>query len=206
MKRLQDLLEHILFGSRWILAPMYLGLVLALFLLVFKFGQSFLHTLHEFGKPEVQLGHFVYLVLELVDVVLVSNLLLMIIFSGYENFISKIEVASGHIDRPSWMGTIDYSALKLKIIGSVVAISSIELLKLFLEVGELGFTDEKGQLKKVLTKDEQDFRQWRILWMIILHGTFVVSGLIFAFTEKISHGHGILPATGKSGSAPQDHH
>ena len=176
MKFLQDTLEKVLFTSRWILAPMYLGLVIGLLLLVGKFGQEFWHTLHGVGALKPQM--LVIAVLELVDLVLVANLLLMIIFSGYENFVSKIDAAEGHVDRPSWMGTIDYSGLKQKIIGSVVAISSIELLKLFIDLGNVDSSADS---------DTKQLMQWRMMWMIALHGTFVASGLIFALTEKISH-------------------
>jgi uncharacterized protein (TIGR00645 family) len=117
-------------------------------------------------------------VLELVDVVLIGNLLLMIIFSGYENFVSKIDVATGHVDRPTWMGKIDYSTLKQKIIASVVAISSIELLKIFIDLGTMTHNTSAA---------EMSFFQWKMYGMIILHGVFVISGLIFAFTEKNSH-------------------
>jgi uncharacterized protein (TIGR00645 family) len=177
MKNLQDSLEKLLFGSRWFLAPMYLGLVIALLLLIGKFGQEFWHTILHFAgfKPQM----LVIAVLELVDIVLVGNLLLMIIFSGYENFVSKIDAAEGHVDRPSWMGTIDYSGLKQKIIGSVVAISSIELLKLFIDLGNLSPT---------LGADAKGIMHWKMAWMIGLHGTFVGSGLLFALTEKIGHG------------------
>lgn len=158
--------ETLLFNSRWLLAPMYLGLVIALLLLLIKFGHKFfkiIPSMFEFTSAELILR-----ILELVDVVLVANLLLMIIFSGYENFVSKIDVANGHEDRPSWMGTIDYSGLKMKITGSIVAISSIELLKYFININ-------------MVPREE-------LAWLIGLHMTFVFSGVIFAYTEKIAHG------------------
>jgi len=193
MKNLQDPLEKLLFGSRWFLAPMYLGLVIALLLLIGKFGQEFWHTILHFAgfKPQM----LVIAVLELVDIVLVGNLLLMIIFSGYENFVSKIDAAEGHVDRPSWMGTIDYSGLKQKIIGSVVAISSIELLKLFIDLGNLSPTIEAA---------EKNTMHWRMAWMVGLHGAFVASGLIFAITEKVSH-NSHPPNAGHTVSAGQPH-
>jgi uncharacterized protein (TIGR00645 family) len=181
MKNLQDSLEKLLFGSRWFLAPMYLGLVIALLLLIGKFGQEFWHTIQHFGEFRPQA--LVIAVLELVDIVLVGNLLLMIIFSGYENFVSKIDAAEGHVDRPSWMGTIDYSGLKQKIIGSVVAISSIELLKLFIDLGFINF----GNPTAALGEEAKKIMRWKMAWMVGLHGTFVGSGLLFALTEKIGH-------------------
>lgn len=173
---LQNILERGIYGSRWILAPLYLCLVLTLPIIGLKFLQEFWHMLQHFDTLTTQL--MVIAVLELVDVVLVGNLLLMIIFSGYENFVSKIDVAAHHVDRPFWMGHIDYSGLKQKIIGSIVAISSIELLKLFIDLGSINHT---------ASADELNFFRWKMYGMAILHAVFVVSGLIFAFTEKNSH-------------------
>lgn len=163
---IESLIEKILFRSRWLLAPLYLGLVGALLLLVIKFIEEFVvivpNILH-MGGSEVTMA-----ILKLVDIVLIANLLLMIIFSGYENFVSKIDLAKEHQDRPSWMGTIDYGNLKLKVIGSIVAISSIELLKVFINIHNMSSVD--------------------IAWMVGLHLTFVVSGLLFALTERLAEG------------------
>ena len=172
----QNLLEKGIFAGRWILAPLYLCLVLTLPIIGLKFLQEFWHLLTHFDSLTTQL--MVIAILELVDVVLVANLLVMIIFSGYENFVSKIDVAAHHVDRPSWMGKIDYSALKLKIIGSIVAISSIELLKIFIDL---------GTMSPGVGAEQMVFFRWKFTGMIILHGVFVVSGLIFAFTEKNAH-------------------
>jgi uncharacterized protein (TIGR00645 family) len=124
MKRTEHALEVIIFNSRWLLAPFYLGLVVSIALLLVKFGQDFFHmlpTIFSMSESEVILA-----ILTLVDMSLVANLLLIIIFSGYENFVSKIDTA-GHEDRPSWMGKVDFSGLKVKLIASIVAISAIEL-------------------------------------------------------------------------------
>jgi uncharacterized protein (TIGR00645 family) len=173
---LQNILEKGIFTSRWILAPFYLCLVLTLPIIGLKFLQEFWHMVSHFGSITTQFMEIG--VLELVDVVLVANLLVMIIFSGYENFVSKIDVAKSHVDRPSWMGKIDYSGLKLKIIGSIVAISSIELLKLFIDLGTMSSSSDTSTMAFFRTK---------MTGMIILHGVFVFSGLIFAFTEKNAH-------------------
>ncbi len=175
----QNFFEKGIFASRWILAPLYLCLVLTLPIIGFKFLQEFWHLLSNFNSLNTQL--MVIAVLELVDVVLVGNLLLMIIFAGYENFVSKIEAAEHHIDRPAWMGKIDYSGLKQKIIGSIVAISSIELLKVFIDLGSMDHNSSEV---------EMSFFRWKMFGMIILHGVFVVSGLIFAITEKNIHEEG----------------
>ena len=108
-------------------------------------------------------------ILALVDMSLVGSLLLMIIFSGYEIFVSKIDVGD-HEDRPDWMGKVDFSGLKLKVIGAIVAISAIDLLKTFMNIpAEL--TEENSR---------------SILWKVVVHMTFVVSGLIFALMDKIA--------------------
>lgn len=106
-------------------------------------------------------------VLELLDLSLLANLVLIVAFSGYENFVSKIDVAENHVDRPSWMGRLDFSGLKLKIIGSIVAISLVELLQDFLNVSQaMDFNVE--------------------FWRIALHLTFVFTGLVFAVMEIFS--------------------
>jgi uncharacterized protein (TIGR00645 family) len=159
MGRIADILEKIIFASRWILAPMYFCLVAALLILTAKFVQDFWHLLLQFQALNAQV--VVISILELVDVVLVANLLLMIIFSGYENFVSKIEAAKSHIDRPSWMGKIGYSGLKQKIIGSIVAISSIELLKIFINFGSIDYPPSIA---------EEAYMRWKLICMGSLHG------------------------------------
>lgn len=162
---IESSLEKILFHSRWLLAPLYLGLIVTLFFLTLKFLQKLFYIIPKvfiLDSPEL-----ILVILSLVDVVLIANLLLIIIFSGYENFVSKIDMAVEHVDRPSWMGRVDYSDLKLKVIGSIVAISGIELLKAFINVHNTAKED--------------------IAWMIGLHLTFVVSGVLFAMTEKLAH-------------------
>jgi uncharacterized protein (TIGR00645 family) len=184
LNSLQNVFEKGIFANRWVLAPLYVCLVLALPVIGLKFLEEFWHMVTHFESLSTQF--MVIAVLELVDVLLVGNLLVMIIFSGYENFVSKIEVARTHVDRPSWMGKIDYSGMKLKIIGSIVAISSIELLKLFIDLGTMKPSSDPAAM---------DFFRWKMIGMIILHGVFVFSGLIFAFTEKSAHT--AIPAHGK---------
>lgn len=165
---LEKVIEETLFRSRWLLAPLYLGLVFALALLLAKFVLKFIKLIPTVFDPA---GSALILgVLELVDVVLIANLLLMIIFSGYENFVSKIDAVQGHVDKPDWMGKIDYSALKLKVIGSIVAISSIELLKVFISV---------SQTASIPRED--------VVLLVVIHLTFVISGVLFALMERILH-------------------
>lgn len=161
---LEDKIEKILYASRWILSPMYIVLLLVLVLILYKFvGEviSFILIMNTLDYNE-----WIMHVLELLDLTLVANLVLIVAFSGYENFISKIDVAEHHIDRPSWMGRLDFSGLKLKIIGSVVAISLIELLQDFLNVASIDPNVE--------------------FWRIMLHLTFVLTGVVFAGMEILS--------------------
>ncbi len=126
-------LETTIFKSRWLLAPFYVGLVLSIVLLFVKFVQEFWHIASHvvsMSESDVVIG-----ILALVDLSLVGSLLLMIIFSGYEIFISKINLDS-HEDRPEWMGKVNFSGLKLKVIGAIVAISAIDLLKTFMNLPE----------------------------------------------------------------------
>ena len=131
LKKIEHSLEKTIFNSRWILAPFYLGLVLGIILLFIKFAQELWHlasTVVTASEADVIVG-----ILALVDMSLVGSLLLMIIFSGYEIFISKIDTGD-HKDRPDWMGKVDFSGLKLKVIGAIVAISAIDLLKSFMDI------------------------------------------------------------------------
>ncbi len=165
MKRLEHTLESLIFGSRWLLAPFYLGLVLTLGLLLVKFVKEFIHFV-----PLVFTGEgteIIIGILSLVDVVMVANLIIIIVFAGYENFVSRIDV-DNHEDRPSWMGHVGFSELKMKLIGSIVAISGIELLKAFMYVESLS--------------NEQ------LAWKVGIHMTFVVSGVLFAVMDRIAAG------------------
>ncbi len=165
MKRIESKLESFLFNSRWLLAPFYVGLVLAMALLLVKFVKQFLEFLPLVFHGEG--GEVIVGVLTLIDVVMIANLLIIIVFAGYENFVSKIDTA-GHEDRPNWMGHVGFSDLKMKLIGSIVAISGIELLKAFMAVGS--HTNEE------------------LAWKVGLHMTFVISGVLFALMDRLSGG------------------
>lgn len=161
---LEHFLEFSIFGGRWILAPMYLGLLISLLAIFYRFFLDFFDLFRDVSKLDM---HYITLsVLELMDSVLLGNLIIIIIFAGYENFVSKIGVAEGSPDRPHWMGRVDYSGLKIKLIGSLVAISVIELLKDFMQEGE--------------------FDDGRQMWRIAIHVTFVISGVLFALMDFIA--------------------
>ena len=167
LKNIERTLEKVIFNSRWILAPFYLGLVLGVFLLFIKFAQELWHLATHVvtaSEADVIVG-----ILALVDMSLVGSLLLMIIFSGYEIFISKIDTGD-HKDRPDWMGKVDFSGLKLKVIGAIVAISAIDLLKSFMDIS--------------LTMNDADTNSLK--WKVIIHMAFVVSGVLFAIMDKVT--------------------
>jgi uncharacterized protein (TIGR00645 family) len=161
---LEEGIEKIIFGGRWLLAPLYLGLLLSLIPLLFRFFRDFILLLQITTTADM---HEITLsILELLDTVLLGNLILIIIFAGYENFVSKIGIAEKSEDRPHWMGRVDYSGLKIKLIGSLVAISVIELLKDFMQ--------------------EREFDSKRQMWRIGIHITFVISGVLFAVMDFIA--------------------
>ncbi len=166
MKKIEHFLEMIIFNSRWLLVPYYLGLVLAIALLLVKFVKEFISfaiMVFTGSGTDVIIG-----ILTLIDVVLLSNLLLIIIFAGYENFVSKIDTGDSE-DRPSWMGSVSFSDLKMKLIGSIVAISGIELLKAFVEI-------DKGYL----TNED-------LAWKVGIHMAFVMTGLLFALSDWLTY-------------------
>jgi uncharacterized protein (TIGR00645 family) len=182
MKKIEDLLEGLIFNSRWLLAPFYVGLVLGIAMLLVKFIQEFLHSIPDLLTMSE--STFVLKLLTLVDISLVANLLLIIIFSGYENFVSKINTA-GHEDRPEWMGKVDFSGLKVKVIASIVAISAIELLKTFVNVGAL-ITDMSAE--QATTPWQWSAADMAIAWKVGIHVILIISGVLFALMDRIAEG------------------
>jgi uncharacterized protein (TIGR00645 family) len=164
---LERAVETILFASRWLLAPLYLGMVLALLLVLYVFMHELIEQLKHLQALDAE--GVILLSLSLIDLSLTGNLLLIVIFSGYENFVSKIHVGE-HEDRPSWMGTVDFSGLKIKLIASIVAISGIALLRSFLPLADATVTVDGP----------------RIGWMVAIHLTFVASGVLLAVMDWIT--------------------
>ncbi len=163
-KTIEDILERAIFASRWFMAPVYLALSISLFFITVKVLQEFGHAIPLMFKMDIQ--ELLLFVLHIVDLALIGNLVLMIIFAGYENFVSKIGVAQDSEDKPSWMGKVDFSGLKLKLIASIVAISGINLLEAFMSIE---------------IKTDRD-----IQWMIIIHLVFVASGVFLALMDYIA--------------------
>ncbi|CAA6606190.1 conserved hypothetical protein; putative inner membrane protein [Rhodospirillaceae bacterium LM-1] len=157
-------IEKALFASRWLLAPMYLGLALVLIILAISFGIEGVHMLS--GLVTTGEGDIILATLGLIDIVLVANLVVMVILSGYENFVSTIDTARNEKDAPDWMGKVDAGTLKIKVAASIVAISSIHLLKAFMNI--------------------RDYPNDKLIAMVGIHMTFVVSALLLAWIDKIA--------------------
>ena len=162
MKKFEILLEKTIFASRWILAPFYLGLSLSLLVLLYQFGREIVHFFTIIHDTDI--AGVLLFILSLVDISLAANLLIIVIFSGYENFVSKIHIKD-HEDKPEWMGHVDFTDLKIKLISSIVAISGIHLLKIFMNLDKY-------------SKDT-------IILYVIVHLTFVVSGVLLAMMDYI---------------------
>jgi uncharacterized protein (TIGR00645 family) len=190
--KIEHRIEGAIFASRWILAPFYLGLAAGLLVLLIKFVQEFWHlaaTAFKASEADVILG-----MLSLVDLAMTGSLLVIVIFAGYENFVSRI-AHENHRDWPTWMGTIDFGALKLKLLSSIVAISAIQLLKDFMSISKLPVAGAGAV-----------FDERRLLWAVVIHVVFVVSSLILAFSDKISGDHhGDPPAKPLTERARVDH-
>ena len=155
--------ESLLYASRWLLAPIYLGLSLGLVVLGIKFFQEIFHVLPlllSMKETEV-----VLLILSLIDIALVGGLLVMVMLSGYENFVSSIDIEEGK-EKLSWLGKMDSGSLKQKVAASIVAISSIHLLKAFMNADQI----------------END----KLMWYVIIHITFVLSAMGMAYVDKMN--------------------
>ncbi len=161
---IEKVIEHGLFASRWLMAPFYIGLVGALIILLFSFLAELVHlaaNITSLTQADAVLG-----ALSLIDLSLAGNLVIIVIFSGYENFVSKIDV--GHEDdQPEWRGNVDFASLKLKLVASIVAISGIHLLKIFMNVKQVS--------------------EYEIKWMVIIHMVFVFSGVMLAAMDAIAN-------------------
>ncbi|WP_296265561.1 TIGR00645 family protein [Pseudomonas sp. MLB6B] len=160
---MERLLENAMYASRWLLAPIYFGLSLGLLALALKFFQEIVHVLpNVFDMAEADL---VLVILSLIDMSLVGGLLVMVMFSGYENFVSQLDIDEGK-EKLSWLGKMDSTSLKMKVAASIVAISSIHLLRVFM--------------------DAQNISPQYLMWYVIIHMTFVVSAFVMGYLDKLT--------------------
>ncbi|MEX6501627.1 TIGR00645 family protein [Pseudomonas zhanjiangensis] len=164
---MERFIENAMYGSRWLLAPIYFGLSLALLALALKFFQEVFHILPSvFALAEADL---ILVLLSLIDMALVGGLLVMVMISGYENFVSQLDIDEGK-EKLNWLGKMDSGSLKMKVAASIVAISSIHLLKVFM--------------------DAKNIPDNKLMWYVIIHMTFVLSAFAMGYLDKLTkHDH-----------------
>ncbi|EKK0529874.1 TIGR00645 family protein [Klebsiella pneumoniae] len=160
---MERFLENAMYASRWLLAPVYFGLSLGLIALIIKFFQEIFHILpHIFSVSE---SDMILTLLSLVDMTLVGGLLVMVMFSGYENFVSQLDINEGK-EKLSWLGKMDATSLKNKVAASIVAISSIHLLRVFM--------------------DAKNVPDNKLMWYVIIHLTFVLSAFVMGYLDRLT--------------------
>ena len=159
---MEKFIERGLFASRWLLAPFYVGLIGTLLALLVTFGQEAIHLFASIRTLSAQ--DAILASLGLIDISLAANLIIIVVFSGYENFVSKMDVGN-HEDAPSWKGKVDFAGLKIKLVASIVAISAIHLLKVFMDI--------------------KKYSEQVVYWMVIIHVVFVTSGVMLALMDHL---------------------
>jgi len=168
------LLASFIFGSRWLQVPLYVGLIVAQCVYVVLFVKELWHLVSHatsFSEQEIML-----IVLALIDVVMISNLLVMVIVGGYETFVSRLRL-EGHPDQPEWLGHVNANVLKVKLAMAIVGISSIHLLKTFIEAGNLGQPNAK-------------YTEAAIMWQTIIHVIFILSAIGIAMVDRMTQADG----------------
>lgn len=163
LEKIENLLEKTMYASRWILAPIYAGMSLGLIALFFKFFEELYHLLPHL--LDISEDTLVLKLLTLIDLSLVGSLLIIVMFSGYENFVSQLNL-NDTTEKLNWLGTHDYGSLKVKLASSIVAISSIHLLKVFMNIEN---TDND-----------------KMMWYVIIHMTLVVSAVMLGYLDKLT--------------------
>jgi uncharacterized protein (TIGR00645 family) len=165
----RSLLANLIFGSRWLQLPLYLGLIVAQGVYVVLFIKELWHLIH--GATSLNEQDIMLIVLGLIDVVMISNLLIMVIVGGYETFVSRLNL-QGHPDQPEWLSHVNASVLKVKLAMAIIGISSIHLLKTFIEAGGI------GRVGSHTTADG-------VMWQTIIHMVFILSAIGIAWTDHI---------------------
>lgn len=181
-RRTPQALGYFIFASRWLQAPLYVGLIVAQFVYVIVFMvdlwhliESVFHDITHLNEATIMLS-----VLGLIDVVMIANLLIMVIMGGYEIFVSKLGVQN-HPDQPDWLDHVNANVLKVKLAISIISISSIHLLRTFIEVGDLGSTTAAESVTGEVYTSEG------VLWQVVIHLAFIVSALALAWIDRLSH-------------------
>jgi uncharacterized protein (TIGR00645 family) len=176
-------LGYFIFASRWLQAPLYFGLIVAQLVYVIVFMVDLAHIVEDVatGMSEIDETKIMLAVLGLIDVVMIANLLIMVIIGGYETFVSKIKV-NGHPDEPEWLSHVNTNLLKVKLAVSIISISSIHLLRTFIEVGDIGSEHQESETGEAYTEAG-------VFWQVMIHLSFVVSALALALIDRMSHTH-----------------
>lgn len=199
-------LPTLIFSSRWLQLPLYLGLIVAQGVYVFLFLKELWHLVtHAAGWTEQQI---MLLVLGLIDVVMISNLLMMVIVGGYETFVSRMRLER-HPDQPEWLSHVNASVLKVKLAMAIIGISSIHLLRTFIEAGALGELPLCGSMEAIAAATSAAATKYAgrtcntvseagVMWQSIIHGLFILSAIGIAYTDKVM--------TGASAKREQAHH
>ena len=169
-QRRMRVLPLIIFSSRWLQLPLYLGLIVAQGVYILLFVKELWHV--SFHALELTEEQIMMSVLALIDVVMISNLLVMVIVGGYETFVSRLDL-QGHPDEPEWLGHVNASVLKIKLAMAIIGISSIALLRTFIEAGNLG-------------SGRGGYTEQGVMWQVLIHLTFIASAIGIAFVDKIS--------------------
>jgi uncharacterized protein (TIGR00645 family) len=186
-------LPKLIFSSRWLQLPLYIGLIVAQGVYVFLFLKELWHLIH--SAPTLTEQSIMLIVLGLIDVVMISNLLVMVIVGGYETFVSRLNLA-GHPDQPEWLSHVNASVLKVKLAMAIIGISSIHLLKTFIEAGAIGGLPLCSSLAGVeasqalaaagsLSKGCTTVTATGVMWQTIIHSVFILSALGIAWTDRI---------------------
>jgi uncharacterized protein (TIGR00645 family) len=172
---------YLIFFSRWLQAPLYIGLIVAQVIYVIVFMVELYElALDVIADPlHIEEAAIMLSVLGLIDVVMIANLLIMVIIGGYETFVSRIKI-EGHPDQPEWLSHVNANVLKVKLAMAIIGISSIHLLKTFIEVGDLGRETES------VTGDTYTYDG--VFWQVMIHAIFIVSAIALAYIDKISGG------------------
>lgn len=173
-------LPALIFSSRWLQLPLYLGLIVAQGVYVILFVRELWHLMH--GAVDLNEQEVMLIVLALIDVVMISNLLVMVIVGGYETFVSRLRL-EGHPDQPEWLSHVNASVLKVKLAMAIIGISSIHLLKTFIEAGSLGALPACGAVEpgtRCATSTEAG-----VMWQTIIHLAFILSAIGIAWTDRL---------------------
>lgn len=175
---------YLIFFSRWLQAPLYVGLIIAQVIYVWVFAQELWHLGDEVINHSAKVTEATVMlsVLGLIDVVMISNLLIMVIIGGYETFVSKIKI-DGHPDQPEWLSHVNANVLKVKLAMAIIGISSIHLLKTFIEVGDLGAPSSE---EDSVTGD--NYTPEGVFWQVVIHTVFILSAVALAWIDKMSRG------------------